>query len=73
MSDPVVQLDENTIEAIGRTFSTPVGQACLKWLREQTIERGVQPGSTSSEALWYLEGKRDLVRLIERKVKQWQG
>ncbi len=51
----------------GRVFGSPDGLEVLALLRAQTIERGADP-NLSHSALAYLEGQRQLVRVIETRT-----
>lgn len=59
-------LEASITEAVVHTFSTPVGVACLDYLRSITLNRVSPPGASDAE-LRELEGQRRLVAgLISR-------
>lgn len=66
-------MNPELVEAVGRTFNCPTGEVTMEWLRKVTVDVSLNPKEATSEELWHLEGKRDLVKQIQRMIKQWQG
>ena len=54
-------------QLFARVFGTPDGLEALALLRSSTVEKGFGPDA-SERALLYLEGQRQLVRVIETRV-----
>jgi len=61
------QKDKEISLDVAEIFSTPTGQAVLKYLRSVTIEM-VNGPNVSTEELRHLEGQRYLVGLIESRI-----
>ena len=64
--------DEKLSHDIAFCFSTPSGQAVLKYLRSITIE-SVSGANITDNELRHLEGQRYLVGLIERRIQHSHG
>lgn len=60
-------LDLQISQNVAEIFSTPTGQAVLRYLRSVTIEMVHGPNVTTEE-LRHVEGQRYIVGLIERRV-----
>ena len=56
---------------IAALFASPTGGSVLKYLRSITIEAVNGPNVTDAE-LRHMEGQRDLVGLLERRIKHGQ-
>ena len=61
------ELDLQISQNVAEIFSTPTGQAVLRYLRSVTIEMVHGPNVTTEE-LRHVEGQRYIVGLIERRV-----
>ncbi len=58
---------ERVASAFAATFQSPSGKEVLKHLRNMTVNR-VMPNSSTSNALWHLEGSRHIFMVIEQWV-----
>lgn len=58
---------ERVSASFAATFSTASGQEVLRTLKNASTYR-VMPNTSTSEALWHLEGQRHVVMMIEQFI-----